>query len=147
MRKSLKSVEYRQTRIKIDVFFFNFASSYYHHHYCYSNEQSFKSETLLSTLIENLLTLFAIVFTFCCQIIIMKLIFNSYQINLLSKISLFIYISNVSFSFIMSTTIRYMMFIFVSKFSKTLHFDKHNIIKFLEHFEKQCDEYKVIEKK
>ena len=35
----------------------------------------------------------------------------------------------------------------VSKFSKTLHFDEHNIIKFLEHFEEQCDEYKIIEKK
>ena len=34
----------------------------------------------------------------------------------------------------------------VSKFSKTLHFDKHNITKSLKHFEKQCNEYEIIEK-
>ena len=34
-----------------------------------------------------------------------------------------------------------------SKFLETLHFDEYNITKFLERFEKQCDEYKVIEKK
>ena len=40
-----------------------------------------------------------------------------------------------------------MIFMLVPKFSKTLHFDKHNIIKFFERFEKQCNEYKIIEKK
>ena len=40
-----------------------------------------------------------------------------------------------------------MMSMFASKFSKTLHFDEHNITKFLEHFKKQCDEYEVIKKK
>ena len=34
-----------------------------------------------------------------------------------------------------------------SKFSKALHFDEHSITKFLEHFQKQCDEYEIIEKK
>ena len=34
----------------------------------------------------------------------------------------------------------------VSKSSKTLRFDEYNITEFLEHFEKQCDEYKIIEK-
>ena len=33
-----------------------------------------------------------------------------------------------------------------SKSLKTLHFDEHNITKFLKRFEKRCDEYKVIEK-
>ena len=33
------------------------------------------------------------------------------------------------------------------EFFETLHFDKHNIIKFLKRFEKQCDEYKIINKK
>ena len=47
----------------------------------------------------------------------------------------------------MFATVRYMMFTFVSKASETLHFDKHNIIKFLEHFEKRCDKYEIIEKK
>ena len=39
------------------------------------------------------------------------------------------------------------MFIFISKFSETLHFDEHNIIKFFERFEKLCDEYKIVVKK
>ena len=30
--------------------------------------------------------------------------------------------------------------------SEILHFDKHNITKFLKRFEKQCDEYEIIEK-
>ena len=34
-----------------------------------------------------------------------------------------------------------------SEFSEALHFDEHNIIKFLKRFEKQCDEYEVIDKK
>ena len=59
----------------------------------------------------------------------------------------FFYISSVSFSFIMSATIRYMMFMLVSRFSKTFHFDEHNITKFLERFEEQCNKYEVIEKK
>ena len=73
--------------------------------------------------------------------------FNFHQIDLSSGNSFFIHVSNVSLSLIMSATIQYMMFILVSKFSKTLHFDEHNITKSLERFEKQCDEYKVIEKK
>ena len=40
-----------------------------------------------------------------------------------------------------------MIFMLASKFSKTLHFNEHDITKFLEHFEKQCDKYKIIEKK
>ena len=73
--------------------------------------------------------------------------FSFYQIDLSSNNSSFIHISNVLSPLIMFVTIRYMMFMLVSKFSKILHFDEHNITKFLEHFEKQCDEYEVIEKK
>ena len=40
-----------------------------------------------------------------------------------------------------------MMFMLVSKFSKILHFNEYNITKFFERFEKQCDEYKIIEEK
>ena len=40
-----------------------------------------------------------------------------------------------------------MMFLSVWRFSRTLHFDEHNIMKFLERFEKQCNEYEIIEKK
>ena len=125
----------------------NFTSSCYHHHCYYSNERFFKSKAFLFTLIENLLTLFAIAFIFCCQVIIVKSMFNSHQVDLSSKNSSFIYISNVSFLFIMFTTVRDIMLMLVPKFSETLHFDEHHITEFLERFEKQCDEYKVIEKK
>ena len=36
---------------------------------------------------------------------------------------------------------------FISKFSKVLHFNEHNIIEFFECFEKLCDEYKIFIKK
>ena len=39
------------------------------------------------------------------------------------------------------------MFILVSKSSKTLHFDEHNIIEFFKRVGKLCDEYKIIVKK
>ena len=51
------------------------------------------------------------------------------------------------FSFIMFATVRYIIFMFASKFLKALHFDEHNITNFFKHFEKQCNEYEVIEKK
>ena len=47
----------------------------------------------------------------------------------------------------MPATVRYMMFMLAPESSETLHFDEYNITKFLEHFEKQCDEYEIIEKK
>ena len=77
----------------------------------------------------------------------MRLIFSSYQINLSLKNSSFVHISSMSFSFIMFLTVQYMIFMFVSKSSETLHFDEHNIIEFLERFKKQGDEYKIIEEK
>ena len=127
--------------------FSNFASNCYHHHWCCSNEQFFKSEAFLSTSIESLLTLFAIAFTFYCQAIIVKSMFSFHQIDLSSRNSSFIHISSVSFSLIMSLTVRYIMFMLASRSLKTLHFDEHNITEFLEHFEKQCNEYKIIKKK
>ena len=126
---------------------FNFTSNYYHHHCCCSNEWFFKSETFLSISIESLLTFFAVAFIFYYQIIIVKTIFSLYQINLSSKNFSFMHISNVLSSFIMFSTIRYIMFMLASKFSKMLHFDEHNITKFLERFKEQCNEYKIIEKK
>ena len=77
----------------------------------------------------------------------MRLIFSSHQVDLLLRNTSFIYTSNVLSSLIISSTVQYMMFIFVSKFLEILHFDEHNITKFLERFEEQCDEYEVIEKK
>ena len=115
---------------------FNFASSYCYYHYCYSNERFFKSEASLSTSIENLLTLFAVAFIFCCQAIVMRLMFSSHQVDLSSGNPSFIHISSVLSSLIMFAIVRYMMFMFVSKSSKALHFDEHNIIKFFKRFEK-----------
>ena len=125
----------------------NFASNCCHHHYYCLNERSFKSEAFLSTSIESLLILFAIAFIFCCQVIIVRSMFSFHQINLSSKNSSFIYISNVSSSLIMFATVRYIIFMLASRSSKVLHFDEHNITKFLERFEEQCDEYEIIEKK
>ena len=107
----------------------------------------FQIEAFFSTSIESLLALFAIAFIFYCQIIVVKSMFSSHQIDLSSRNPSFIHISSVSLPLIMSATVRYMMFMSVSKFLKTLHFDEHNITKFLERFEKQCDEYEIIEKK
>ena len=33
-----------------------------------------------------------------------------------------------------------------SKFSKTLHFNEHNITNFFKRFKEQCDEYELIKK-
>ena len=57
---------------------FNFASNCYHYQCCCLNEQSFKSEALLSTSIESLLTLFTIALIFCYQAIIVKSMFSSH---------------------------------------------------------------------
>ena len=56
-------------------------------------------------------------------------------------------ILNFFFSIATFFAVKYMMFMFASKFSKMLHFDKHNIIKFFERFEKLCDEYEIVVKK
>ena len=67
------------------------------------------------------------------------------------KISSFIEFSKMTtstfFSIAMFFAVRYMMFMFALRSSETLHFDEHNIIKFLKRFEKLCDEYKVTVKK
>ena len=146
MRKSIKGAGYRQTRIKIDVFFFNFASSDCHHHCCCSNERSFKFKAFLFTSIENLLTFFAVTFTSYCQIIIVKSMFSSHQIDLSSRNSSFIHISSVLFSLIMSAIVRYIMFILTLKFLKILHFDEYNIIKFLECFRNNVMNIKSLKK-
>ena len=124
----------------------NFNSSCYYY-CCCSNKRFLKSEVPPSTSIENLLALFAIAFIFYCQVIIVKSMFDSYQVDLSSRNTFFIYISSVLSPLIMFSIIQYMMSMFVPRFLKILHFDEHNITKFLERFEKQCDEYKIIEKK
>ena len=73
--------------------------------------------------------------------------FNSHQINLFSKNTLFLHTLSTSFPLNMFSTIQYMMFMPAFESSETLHFDEHNITKFLKRFEKQCDEYEIINKK
>ena len=73
--------------------------------------------------------------------------FNSYQIDLFSENTPFFHILSTSSSLNISLTIRYIMFMSASEFSETLHFDKHNITKFLKYFEKQYDKYEIIDKK
>ena len=124
----------------------NFASSC-HHHCCCSNKRSFKSEASSSTSVESLLTLFAVALTSYCQVIVVKTMFSPHQVDLSSKNTSFIHTSSVSSSLVMPSTVRYMMFMFAPRSSEILHFDEHNITKFLERFEKQCDEYEVTEKK
>ena len=131
-----KKCRVQTDEIKDRCIFFNFASNYQHHHCCCSNKRFFKSKAVISTSIESLLTLFAVVFIFYCQIIVVKSMFSFHQIDLSSENSLFILISSVSSSLIMFSTIWYMIFMLASKFSETLHFDEHNITKFLKYFEK-----------
>ena len=97
--------------------------------------------------VKSLLSLSAITFIFYCQAIIVRSMFSSHQVDLSSENSFFIHISSVLFSFIMFSTIWYMIFVLASRFSKALQFDKYNITKFLKRFEKQCDKYEIIEKK
>ena len=101
-------------------------------------------------LFESLLNLFAIIFISCCQTIFIKIMIISKSNNL--KISSFIEFLKmtilISFSSITTLfAVKYIMFMLVSRFSKALHFDKHNIIEFFKRFEKLCDEYKIIAKK
>ena len=125
-----------------------FSNCLYHHHYCCcSNKQSFKNETLSFTSFENLLILFAVAFIFYCQAIVVKLMFNFHQIDLFSKSTPFFYISNTLFSLNIFSTIRYIMIMLAFESFETLYFDEHNITKFLKRFEKQCDEYEVIDEK
>ena len=56
-------------------------------------------------------------------------------------------ISIFFFSIATSFAVKYIMFMFILKFLKALHFDKHNIIEFFERFKKLCDEYKIVMKK
>ena len=135
MQKSIKNVEYRQMRIQINVFLLILFQIIIIIIVVVRTNNLLNFETFLSTSIESLLTFFAIAFISYCQIIVVKSMFNFHSIDLLLKNSSFIYISSVSSSFIMSSTVRYMIFMLVSKFSKNLNFDEHNITKFLKSFE------------
>ena len=73
--------------------------------------------------------------------------FNSYQIDLSSRSTSFLNTLNVLSSLIIFLTVRYIIFMLTSESFETLHLNKHNITKFLKRFEKQCDEYEIIEKK
>ena len=125
-----------------------YLSCKHHCYYCFcSKERSLKFEIFSFASFKSLFILVAIALIFCYQIIVFELMFNSYQIDLSSKSTSFFNISSVLFSLIISLTVLYIIFIFVFKSSKTLHFDEHNITKFLKRLKKQCNEYKIIEKK
>ena len=128
---------------------FKIVNNYYSHCCCKKHFSKFTSSSSLASF-ESLLNLFVVVFIFCCQAIFIKIMIISESDNL--RILSFIEslkMSTLIFFFLIVTffAIKYMMFMFISKSSETLHFDEYNIIKFLERFKKLCDEYKIIIKK
>ena len=116
---------------------------------CKEHSSKFTSSSSFASF-ESLLNLFVVAFTFCCQVIFIKIMIISKSDSL--KISSFIKFSKMSISiffFSIATlfAIKYMMLMLASRSSKTLHFNEHNIIKFLERFEKLCNEYEIAVKK
>ena len=116
---------------------------------CKKHFSKFTSFSSLASF-ENLLNLFVVAFTFCCQIIFIEIMIiselNSLKIlsfNKFSKIMILIFFFPIATFF----AVKYMMFMFILKFSKVLHFDEHNIIKFFKRFKKLCDKYKITVKK
>ena len=129
--------------------FSKIVNNYYSHCYCKEHSSKFTSSSSLVSF-ESLLNLFAVAFIFCCQAIFIEIMIISESNSL--KIFSFIESSKMTTSTFFSPiatffAVKYMMFMLASKSSKTLHFDEHNIIKFLERFEKLCDEYEVAVKK
>ena len=128
---------------------FKIVNNYYSHCYCKKNSSKITSSSSLASF-KSLLSLFAVAFTFYCQVIFIEIMIISELNNL--KISSFIESSKMTISISFSSiatffAVRYMMFMLVSKFSEMLHFNKHNIIKFFKRFEKLCDEYEIAVKK
>ena len=119
------------------------------HYYCKKYFLKFTSFFSLASFV-NLLNLFVVVFIFCYQIIFIEIIIilKSNSLKILSfiefsKMTILIFFSSIATFF----AIKYIMFIFISKFSEMLYFDKHNIIKFFGRFKKLCNEYKIFIKK
>ena len=128
---------------------FEIVNNYYLHCCCKKHYSKFISFSSLASF-ESLLNLFVVALTFCCQTIFIKIMIISESNSL--KISSFIESLKMTISiffFLIATSfaVKYMIFMLVLKSLKTLHFNKHNIIEFLKHFEKLCDEYKVFVKK
>ena len=121
-----------------------------YHTYCCCKKHfsSFISSSSIASF-ESLLSLFAVAFLSYCQTIFIKImiIFKSDSLKISSFIKFLKMTILIFFSIAMFFAVRYMMFMFASKSSKTLHFDEHNIIEFLKRFEKLCDEYEIIVKK
>ena len=136
MRKSIEDVGYKQTRIKIDVFLLTLFQIVIIISIIVRTSNLSNLKHFFFTSVKSLLTLFAIALIFYCQAIVVRSMFNSHQVDLSSENSSFIYTSSVLFSFITFAIVRYMMFMFVSRFSKALHFDEYNITNFFKYFEK-----------
>ena len=99
---------------------------------------------------KSLLNLFVVAFAFCCQTIFIEIMIISESDSL--RISSFIESLKMSTSIFFSSiatffAVKYIMFMLVSKSSKMLHFDEHNITEFFKRFKKLCDEYEVVVKK
>ena len=119
-------------------------------HCCCKKHSSKITSFSLFVSFESLLSLFVVALIFCCQTIFIKIMIISESNNL--KIFSFIESSKMTiliffFSIATSFTVKYIIFMFTSKFSEMLHFDEHNIIEFLERFEKLCNEYEIVIKK
>ena len=119
------------------------------HYCCKKHSSQFTSFSSLASF-ESLLNLFVVVFTFCYQTIFIEIMIISKSSSL--KILSFIKSSKMTtsiffFSIATPFAVKYMMFMFASKSSKTLHFDEHNIIEFFKRFEKLCDKYEIVVKK
>ena len=128
---------------------FKIVNNYYSHYCCKKQSSKFTSFSSLASF-ESLLNLFIVAFTFCCQIIFIKIMIilrsDSLKISSFiksSKMTTSIFFSSIATSF----AVKYIMFMLASKSSRALHFDEHNIIKFFKRFEELCDEYEVSVKK
>ena len=129
--------------------FFKIVNNYYSHCCCKKHFSKFTSSSSFASF-ESLLSLFVVAFIFCCQVIFIEImiISESGSLRIFSfieflKMSISIFFSSIATFF----AVKYMMFMFILKFSEALHFDEHNIIKFFERFEELCDEYEIVVKK
>ena len=148
-RKNDRNKQNRWKKNKNKYKSFKIVNNYYSHCYCKEHFSKFTSFSSFASF-ENLLNLFVVALTFCCQIIFIKIMIISESDNLkifsfikFSKMSILIFFSSIVTFF----AVKYIMFMFISKFSKTLHFDEYNIIEFFKRFKKLCDKYEIVVKK
>ena len=119
--------------------------------HCYCKKRYLKLISFSSIVFfRNSLNLFAVVFIFCCQAIFSKIII----ILKLNNLRIFFFIEFLKmtiliffFSLAAFFAVKYIIYMLVLKFLKTLYFDEHNIIEFFKRFKELCDQYKIFVKK